>query len=196
MTETDQNDIFKEEIRRCTDTMRRGGVILYPTDTLWGIGCDATRSNAVRRVFEIKHRADSKALISLVDSLAMLERHVETVPGVAYQLIDLSDRPLTIVYDRGINLAPELLAGDGSVGIRLTRERFSAALCHALRRPIVSTSANLSGERAARYFDEISPEIREQVDYIANWRRDDRRPAQPSSVMRLSEDGTFKILRP
>lgn len=184
-----------EDIREACAVLARGGVILYPTDTVWGIGCDATRSDAVRRVFDIKRRADSKALITLVDDEARLERYVGNVPDAARDIIELSDRPVTIVYDHGLGLAPELLAGDGSVGIRVTREEFSRRLCRAFRRPIVSTSANISGEPAPATFAGISPEIRSAVDYIVEARRDDASRATPSSVIKLSDDGTVKILR-
>lgn len=188
---------FREEIRKAVAVLRRGGIILYPTDTVWGIGCDATNSEAVRRIFELKRRADHKAMIVLVDSLAKLEHHADGIPDVAYDLIEASERPLTIVYDRGVGLAPELLGPDGSVGIRLTRESFSAGLCRALGRPLVSTSANISGEKAARCFAEISREITDNVDFIADYRREEPAgAARPSCVMRLGESGLFKILRP
>lgn len=188
---------FREEIRKAVDVLRRGGIILYPTDTVWGIGCDATNSVAVRRIYELKRRADHKAMIVLVDSLSKLERHADGIPEVAYDLIEASERPLTIVYDRGIGLAPELLGPDGSVGIRLTREAFSAGLCRALGHPLVSTSANISGQKAARCFSEISEEVTGGVDFIADYRRDEAAgTSRPSCVMRLGESGLFKILRP
>lgn len=185
----------KADFDSALDTLRRGGIILYPTDTVWGIGCDATDSEAVKRIYELKRRADSKAMIVLVDSEAMLERHVEEVPDVAFQLIEASVRPTTIVYDKGMNLAPELLAADGSIGVRVTAEPFSAALCRRLRHPIVSTSANISGTPAARFFGDIAPEILEGVDYAVQFRRDDRRPARPSCVIKLTASGVVTILR-
>lgn len=188
---------IRNEIRQAVQTLRQGGIILYPTDTVWGIGCDATDQKAVRRIFELKRRADHKAMIVLVDSLAKLERHADGIPEVAYDLIEASERPLTIVYDRGIGLAPELLGPDGTVGIRLTREEFSAGLCRALGHPLVSTSANISGEKAARCFAEISEEVLRGVDFIADYRRDEPAGcARPSCVMRIDESGLFKILRP
>lgn len=194
MTEIDNNDI-----RAAVDTLRKGGIILYPTDTVWGIGCDATNSETVRRVFGIKQRSDAKALITLVGSLAQLERTVTGIPEVAYQLIEYSDRPLTIVYD-GVNpaarIAPELLAADGTIGVRLTAEPFSAALCRAFGKPLVSTSANISGHPTPAYFGEIAQEILAAADYVCTTRRDDRTPARPSTVMRLGEDGAFTVLRP
>lgn len=187
--------IMDEDIRLACETLRRGGIILYPTDTVWGIGCDATNRDAVKRVFEIKHRSDHKAMIVLLGSENQLERYVDTVPEIAYDLVALSDKPLTVVYDKGRNLAPELLGEDGSVGIRVTREEFSRRLCDAFRRPIISTSANLSGTPAPAIYDEISDEIKSQMDYIAVTRREDRTPHAPSGVIRLGSDGTVKVLR-
>lgn len=187
--------IDNADIAAAADAMRRGGVILYPTDTIWGIGCDATNSEAVKRVFDIKQRADSKALITLVGSEAALERIVDEVPEVAWQLIEVADRPTTIVYDHGRNLAPELMAPDGSVGVRLTREPFSAQLCQHMRRPIVSTSANISGKPAPSSFADIDPDIISQVDYVCTSRRSEDAASTPSMVIKISSDGLFKILR-
>lgn len=192
---------YTADISAAVDTLRRGGVILYPTDTVWGLGCDATDSAAVRRIFEIKRRSDAKALITLVGSLAQLERTADGIPEVAYQLIEYSEKPLTIVYDGALpsaRIAPELLAADGTLGIRVTTEPFSRALCEAFRRPLVSTSANISGQEAPAVYTDISPEILEAVDYVCLSRRDEAPdPARkPSSVIRLTAGGEFKILRP
>lgn len=183
------------DIAEATRVLREGGVILYPTDTVWGIGCDARNSRAVRRVFEIKRRNEAKALITLVDSLAALDRVVDDVPEVAAQLAELSDSPVTIIYDHGRDVAPELLAPDGSIGVRLTRETFSAALCRSLRGPLVSTSANISGEPTPMDFASISPEILAAVDYVCTSRRDEAPAAKSSSVIKISEGGVFKIFR-
>ena len=144
--------------------LRRGGVILYPTDTVWGIGCDATNDEAVRRVYAIKQRDDSKAMLTLVSDLAMLERTVDGIPDVAYDLIEFSDRPTTIVYDKGIGVSPLLLGPDGTLGVRVAGESFCNALVRRLGRPLVSTSANISGKPAARSFDEIPPEVADAAD--------------------------------
>ncbi len=184
-----------EDIRAAVDVMRRGGLVLYPTDTVWGIGCDATNDEAVRKVFALKRRADAKALITLVSDVAMLERYVDEVPEVAYQLIDCAVSPVTVVYDRGVGVAPSLLAPDGSIGIRVTSERYSRSLCRGLRRPVVSTSANVSGAATPQCFARIAPEILEGVDYVAGYRRDDTTPATPSSVIKISSGGLFTILR-
>lgn len=189
------NKAYQDDIRAAVDVLRRGGIILYPTDTVWGIGCDATDSAAVKRVFEIKRRDDSKALITLVDSISALERVVDEIPEVGYQLLEAAVDPITVVYDRGVGVAPELLAPDGSIGVRVTSEEFSRELCRTFRRPLVSTSANVSGSPAPACYDEIDPAIRDAVDYVCESRRDEGRNAKPSTVVRLSAGGVFKILR-
>lgn len=186
---------FDDDLASAVATLRKGGIILYPTDTIWGIGCDATNSKAVQRVYELKKRADHKAMLVLANSTGMLERYVEKVPDVAYQLIDVAIKPTTIIYDNGINLAPNLLGPDGSIGIRITNERFSSKLCRALRRPIVSTSANISGMPSPCFFNDVSKEIIEGVDYVVNFRRNDRTPNAPSCVIKLSVSGEIKVLR-
>lgn len=175
--------------------MKEGGVILYPTDTVWGLGCDATNPDAVRRVYEIKQRADSKAMLVLVDSSVKVDFYVADVPEVAWDLIDLADKPLTIIYSGARNLAENLLAEDGSVGIRVTSEDFSRRLCQQFRKAIVSTSANVSGQPGAANFSEISEEIKEAVDYIVNYRQDDRSRPKPSSIIKLDKGGVIKIIR-
>lgn len=186
---------FTNDINQAVKVMRRGGIIIYPTDTIWGIGCDARNSDAVKRVFEIKKRADSKALITLVGSEAALERTVENVPDVAWQLIEVADRPTTIVYDHGSGVAPELLADDGSIAVRMTREPFSAQLCEAMRGPIVSTSANVSGQPSPACFADIPQEILDQADYVCASRRDEAPQPNPSMIIKISDSGVFKILR-
>lgn len=184
-----------EDVKRAVEVLRRGGVILYPTDTVWGIGCDATNADAVKRIYEIKNRADSKALIVLLGSIDNLWRYVDCVPEVAPELIEASVRPLTIVYDHGINMAHNLMAPDGSVGIRITRETVSQALCRKLRRPVVSTSANMSGQPTPALFNEISKDIINAVDYVMESRRDDNTRALPSQVIKLSDSCVVKVLR-
>lgn len=175
--------------------MQAGGVILYPTDTIWGIGCDATNEEAVERVYEIKKRSDAKAMLVLMDNPVMLERYVDDIPDVAWSLIDVADKPLTIIYSHAKNLAKSLLASDGSIGIRITREEFSRRLCERFRRPLVSTSANLSGEPSPANFSEISDVIKDSVDYIVSYRRDDMSRATPSSIIKLDDGGLFRIIR-
>lgn len=185
----------QEDIRQAIEVMRKGGVILYPTDTIWGIGCDATNEEAVRRVYQIKQRDDSKALICLVDSDARLQRYVRNVPDVAWQLIDCIDKPTTLILDNAVNLAPNLIAEDGSIGIRITQEAFSKELCFRFQKAIVSTSANISGEPAAQNYRDIDPKIIEQVDYVCWTRRQEHKPHAPSRIIKLSADGTVKIIR-
>ena len=185
----------KEDMAEAVRVLKAGGVILYPTDTIWGLGCDATNAEAVERIYRIKQRQDSKALIVLADSEAMISRYVAEAPEVAWDVIELATRPTTVIFDRGLNLAPNLLAQDGSVGIRLSREAFSSQLCFHLRKPIVSTSANVSGQPSPRIFREIIEEIRQQVDYVVRYRQDDIKPASPSSVIKLGRGGEVKIIR-
>ncbi len=190
----EQIDLNKD-IDAAVRVLDEGGVILYPTDTVWGIGCDACNPAAVEKVYRIKNRPDSKALITLVGSVGDLERWVEIVPPVAVDMISGSERPVTVVFDKGRGLAPNLLAADGSVGLRVTSEAYSRALCDRLGRPVVSTSANVSGDPSPAFYAEISPEILSLVDYVACYRRDDIVPRQPSQVVKISSDGTVKILR-
>lgn len=190
----EQIDLNKD-IDAAVSVLDEGGVILYPTDTVWGIGCDACNPAAVEKVYRIKNRPDSKALITLVGSVGDLERWVEIVPPVAVDMISGSERPVTVVFDKGRGLAPNLLAADGSVGLRVTSEAYSRALCDRLGRPVVSTSANVSGDPSPAFYAEISPEILSLVDYVACYRRDDTVPRQPSQVVKISSDGTVKILR-
>ena len=175
--------------------MREGGVILYPTDTIWGIGCDATNEEAVRRVYEIKQRQDSKAMLVLVDSSVKVDFYVRDVPEVAWDLIDLADKPLTIIYSGARNLAANLLAEDGSVGIRVTNEDFSKRLCQQFRKAIVSTSANISGQPSPKNFSEISEEVKSAVDYIVGYRQEEMSNPKPSSIIKLDKGGVIKIIR-
>lgn len=186
---------MNEEIKKACQVMREGGVILYPTDTIWGIGCDATNEEAVRRVYEIKRRADSKAMLVLVDSAVKVDFYVQDVPEVAWDLIEVADKPLTIIYSGARNLAPNLLAEDGSVGIRVTGEEFSKRLCQQFRKAIVSTSANVSGQPSPQDFSEISEEIKAAVDYIVDYRREETTQAKPSSIIKLDKGGVIKIIR-
>lgn len=185
----------KEDIRRAVEVMNKGGVILYPTDTIWGLGCDATNADAVRRIYEIKQRTDAKALISLVDSETKVQFYVKEVPEVAWDVMELSERPMTVVFDGGRNLAPNLLAEDGSVAIRITKEAFSKELCMRMKRAVVSTSANISGQPAPRCFSEISEEIKGAVDYICTSRQDEPPTQTASSIIKLGAGGEVTIIR-
>lgn len=186
---------FREDIKRACEVMQKGGIILYPTDTIWGIGCDATNEEAVKRVYEIKKRADSKAMLVLVDSPVKVDFYVKEVPAVAWDLIDFTTKPLTIIYDGARNLAPNLLAEDGSVGIRVTAEEFSKQLCFRFRKAIVSTSANVSGQPSPGCFAEVSDEIKQAVDYIVQYRQEETARPKPSSIIKLGKGGEVKIIR-
>ena len=187
----------KEDLQRALQVLRSGGVILYPTDTVWGIGCDATNAEAVARVYEIKRRIDSKAMLVLLDGAGKLQGYMDKVPETAWMLLEANEgqRPMTIIYPHARNLATNLLAEDGSVGIRITTELFSKALCEQLRRPIVSTSANFSGEPAAKTFSDISEDLKAAVDYVCAYRRDDRTTHQPSSIIKIDEKERITIIR-
>jgi L-threonylcarbamoyladenylate synthase len=189
----------EQDVKNAVEVLRKGGVILYPTDTVWGIGCDATNAEAVKRVYEIKQRDDSKALICLVDSDARLQRYVRQVPDVAWQLIDsLQDgdtKPTTIILDGAVNLAPNLIAGDGSIALRITNEPFSKELCYRFQKALVSTSANISGEPAAQNYCDIAQELIDAVDYVCWSRRQEHKPHQPSSIIRLRQNGEVEIIR-
>lgn len=186
---------FEEDIKEAVAVLKRGGVILYPTDTVWGLGCDATNPEAVKKIYELKRRAESKSMLVLVDSEAMLDRTVKDIPEVTWELIEAAVDPLTIIFDHPVGVAPNLLAEDGSLGIRITSERYSRELCRRLRRPVVSTSANISGEKAPAVFAEISDEVKKGCDYIAEYRRDDNAPHKPSNIIKLGDGGLIKVIR-
>ncbi len=175
--------------------MRRGGVILYPTDTVWGIGCDATNAEAVARIYKIKRREESKAMICLVDSDRRISRYVRNVPDVAWDVMTLATQPTTVILDGASGLAPNLIASDGSIAIRITHEPFSQQLCYRMQKPIVSTSANVSGEPTAQNYRDISEEILSQVDYVCFTRRNEHLPHKPSGIIRLRPDGEVTIIR-
>jgi len=189
------DEIMKEDIRKACEVMQKGGVILYPTDTIWGIGCDATNAEAVKRVYEIKKRSDSKAMLVLVDNAVKVDFYVDGAPEVAFDLIELTNKPLTIIYDGAKNLAPNLIAEDGSVGIRVTSEEFSNQLCYRFRKAIVSTSPNVSGEPSPATFGEISDEIKQAVDYIVQSREQENKASQSSSIIKLGKGGQVKVIR-
>jgi len=186
---------MQNDIKKALEVLKSGGVILYPTDTIWGLGCDATNPEAVQKIYKIKKREDSKSMLVLMENPALLERYVDEVPEVAWDLVEISTTPLTVIYPGAKNLAANLIAGDGSVGIRFTKEDFTTRLLQRFRRPIVSTSANISGEEAPTFFDEISEEVKEQANYIVEYRQDDVIPAQPSSIIKLGPGGQIDIIR-
>ena len=184
-----------EDIKTAVQTLRKGGLILYPTDTMWGIGCDASNEDAVRRIFQLKQREDSKAMICLVDNANRMQRYLRQVPDVAWDLVEFAEKPLTLILDGAVNLAPSLIAEDGSVGIRVTRENISHELCYRYERAIVSTSANISGAPSPSCFAEISDEIKNGVDYIMLSRQNDLSKGKPSQIIKLGLDGQIQIIR-
>lgn len=184
----------KEDFDKALEVVRNGGVILYPTDTIWGIGCDAANEKAVARIYEIKRRADSKSMLSLVGSDAMLQNAVRNVPDAAWQLIDAAVNPLTIIYDTPSGIAPNLKAEDGSAGFRITSEPFSKNLCMRLRHPLVSTSANISGHPAPKTFAEIDREIIDAVDYVVEYGRNSSCD-RPSNIIKVTDSNVIKVIR-
>lgn len=184
-----------DDIKKALEVLKSGGVILYPTDTIWGLGCDATNEIAVQRIYQIKKRADSKSMLVLMDNPALLDRYVNEVPEIAWDLVEVATTPLTVIYPGAKNLAKNLVADDGSIGIRFTKEAFTSQLLQRFRRPIVSTSANISGEKSPAVFAEIAEEIKSQVDYVVEYRQDDNKPVQPSSIIKLGPGGQIEIVR-
>ena len=186
---------MNNDIKKAVEVLRSGGVILYPTDTIWGLGCDATNKEAVDRIYRIKQRDDSKSMLVLIDNPAKLNSYIDTVPEIAWDLIDVSDKPLTIIYPGAKNLADNLVADDGTIGIRITNEEFSRNLCQRFRLPLVSTSANISGRPAPGNFSEIEQEIIDQVDYVVEYRQDDLSKAAPSGIIKLGVSGEITVIR-
>ncbi|OQA48773.1 MAG: Threonylcarbamoyl-AMP synthase [Bacteroidetes bacterium ADurb.Bin302] len=187
--------IISDEVKKTIEVLRAGGIILYPTDTVWGIGCDATNAEAVEKIYKIKQRDDSKSMLVITDGMARIQSYVDEIPDIAWDLAELADKPITIIYPQAKNLAANLISDDGSIGIRISSEKFSKQLCAAFRRPIVSTSANISGEPSPECFAEISDIIKDQMDYIVQYRQDDTQKKQASSIIKLKKNGTFVILR-
>ena len=175
--------------------LNKGGVILYPTDTVWGIGCDATNAAAVRRIYEIKRRADSKAMLCLTDAIGRVDYYFDRVPEIAWDLWEVADKPLTLILPRARNVAQELIAEDGTMGMRITKEQVSNAICARLKRPLVSTSANISGQPTARCFADISEEIKQAVDYIVPLRQDEKENPQPSGIIKVGDGGLIQVIR-
>lgn len=185
---------LKEEVRKACEVLKNGGIILYPTDTIWGIGCDATNELAVKRIYELKHREDNKAMLVLLDDVGKLASYVE-VPDVAYELLEVNDKPMTIIYPNAKNLAKNLIAQDRTIGIRITSEAFTKALLYRFRKPIVSTSANISGEPSPKCFAEISDAVKFVVDYVVDFRQEETSNPAPSSIIKLGVGGEIQIIR-
>jgi L-threonylcarbamoyladenylate synthase len=185
---------FKQEITTAMAVLKRGGLILYPTDTIWGIGCDATNADAIERVYALKNRPGAKALICMVSDFKMLNQYVSDIPEVAYDILKYAAKPTTIIYDKPIRVAENLLAEDESLAIRVSKHNFSKALIRKYKRPIVSTSANISGQPSPNSFQEIDPAILEGVDYVVNLERN-KKNGPPSAIIKLKNDGTVQIIR-
>lgn len=186
---------MKEEVEKAVEILKKGGVILYPTDTIWGIGCDATNASAVEKIFTIKNRNHVLSLIVLVENDARINRHVEEVPSLAWDLLDLATDPLTIIYPKGIGFAPKVCAPDGSVAIRKVNDEFCRQLIHKLNRPITSTSANISGKATPKSFSDIEDDILASVDYTVNLRQLERPKSQPSKIIKINLNGEIKLIR-
>jgi L-threonylcarbamoyladenylate synthase len=189
------NTSFADDIVKAVEVLRSGGIILYPTDTIWGIGCDATNPAAVSRIYEIKQRQDTKSMLILMENPNLLNSYISEVPEIAWELIEVADTPLTIIYPGAKNLAANLLAQDGSVGIRITNEAFTQQLIQRFRKPVVSTSANISGQKAPQNFVEISDEIKKSVDFIVSFRQDDLTRSNPSGIIKLGVGGQIEVIR-
>lgn len=185
---------MQAEINSCKEVLQNGNTILYPTDTIWGIGCDATNETAVKKIYQLKKRDDSKALICLVANQAMLEKYVEKVPDVAYEIIDFTTKPTTLIFDKPKGLAKNLIASDNTIAIRVASDKFCQYLINKFKKPIVSTSANISGHVSPKKFSDISNEILQGVDYVVNLHRE-KENALPSSIIKLTNDGIVKVIR-
>lgn len=187
--------MLRDEVNKAFEVLKNGGLILYPTDTIWGIGCDATNAEAVDKVFKLKGRAEEKSLIVLLDSDNKLQSYIKEVPEVAYDLIECAENPLTIVYSGAKNLAPNAIAKDGSIGIRIVKHEFCQQLLQHFRKPVTSTSANLSGNPSPATFNDIEEAILNGVDYVVNWEQDERKEKKPSTIMKLEPGGLFTFIR-
>ena len=183
------------DIKKALEVLKNGGIILYPTDTIWGIGCDATNNEAVKRVYEIKQREDSKSMLVLMENPNRISSYVNDVPEIALDLLEVTNKPTTIIYSDAKNLANNLINSDGSIGIRITNEDFTQQLIQRFKKPIVSTSANISGDTPAQNFIEINQNIIDAVDYVVEYRQDDMTKAQPSSIIKIEADWNVQIIR-
>ena len=184
-----------DDIQTCVKVLREGGLILYPTDTIWGIGCDATNNEAVKKIYALKKRDPGKSMLVLTSDANMVDRYVNDFPDIAEELFDTTDSPLTIILPDAVNLASDLPAENGSIGIRIPDDPFCQELLRRFRRPIVSTSANFSGAPSPSWFGDINPELIEKMDHVANWKQEDRTRNKASSIIKIDVDGSFKIIR-
>jgi L-threonylcarbamoyladenylate synthase len=187
--------MLRDEVKKAFEIVQQGGIILYPTDTIWGIGCDASNTEAIEKIFALKQRAQEKSMIILLDTENKLESYVKDVPAIAYDLIEFAENPLTLVMPGAKNISPALIAGDGSVGVRVSKHPFCQQLIQRLRKPLVSTSANISGHPSPQNFMQISAEIIEGVDYVVDIDQQDVSVKKPSTIMRLDPSGMFEFIR-
>lgn len=187
--------MLKDEVNKALEVLKNGGVILYPTDTVWGLGCDATNEEAVAKVNKIKGRGADKSLIVLLDTDNKLQSYVTEIPEVAYQLIEYAENPMTIIFSGAKNLAKNVINADGTVGIRIVKNDFCEHLLQRFRKPIVSTSANISGQPTPKFFDEISDEVKDAVDYVVDYHQEDRTEKKPSTIIKLGPSGQFELIR-
>ncbi|MBS7787916.1 threonylcarbamoyl-AMP synthase [Flavobacterium sp. CYK-55] len=183
------------EVHHAFEVIQNGGIILYPTDTVWGLGCDATNAEAVQKIYQLKQREETKSMICLMNGERMMYQVFKDIPEVAWQILDLSEKPTTLILDDPRNVAANLIASDKTLGIRLVKEPFCYKLMERMKKPLVSTSANISGQPTPLSFKEISPEIIKGVDYVVNLHRD-KTASKPSTIIKLTQDAQVKIIRP
>lgn len=187
--------MLRDEVAKALKVIQEGGIILYPTDTIWGIGCDATNTDAVKKIYRLKQRDEAKSMIILLDTDNKLESYVKEVPQIAFELMEYAENPLTLVMPGAKNISPALINIDGSIGIRVAKHDFCQQLIQRLRKPLVSTSANISGKASPQYFGQVAQEIIDGVDYVVDLEQHDKEIKQPSTIMRLEPDGRFEFLR-
>src|SRR6201996_7772342 len=187
--------MLRDEVAKALKIIQDGGIILYPTDTIWGIGCDATNTEAVKKIFALKQRDEAKSMIILLDTENKLESYIREVPSIAYDLIEYAENPLTLVMPGAKNISPALISADGSIGVRVARHDFCQQVIQRLRKPLVSTSANISGRLSPQNFGQIEQEIIDGVDYIVDLEQHDMQQKKPSTIMRLNPDGRFEFIR-
>ncbi len=187
--------LMSDAIQRCLEVLRSGGMIVYPTDTVWGVGCDATNSDAVAKIYELKRSENKRSMIVLCNSLDMAARYISRPPQIAFEVMEVTTKPLTVIMPGGVGVAPNLLPEEGTLAIRIPDHEFCAELIRRFGRPLVSTSANISGEETPKRLDEISREILDGVDYIVSPKLEGKPTKQPSSIMKFDLDGSFEIIR-
>jgi L-threonylcarbamoyladenylate synthase len=186
---------FKPDIDKALEVLRAGGIILYPTDTVWGIGCDATNETAVAKIFNLKNRAEQQSMLILTDNINRISTYADDVPDVALDLMEIADQPTTVIFSNAKNIAKNLIAPDGSVGIRIPDDTFCQQLLERFKKPIVSTSANISGQPTPKFFSEISEHVKSGVDYVVSWRQNERKQAKASGIIKITPDSTITIIR-